>query len=58
MKIPLTEAEKSVIKDAATMIGEKPVTWAREVLVRLAERTLKSATSTNKKSPSKTGKRT
>lgn len=38
MKIPLTEAEKQQLQDAAESSGEKPVTWAREALLRAAKR--------------------
>lgn len=38
MKLPLTESEKEVIEEAARSDGEKPVTWARDVLLRAAKR--------------------
>ncbi len=38
MKIPLTEEEKGVIEHAANVNDAKPVTWAREVLLRAAKR--------------------
>lgn len=38
MKIPLTEAEKAVIQEAAGVDESKPVTWARDVLLRAAAR--------------------
>jgi hypothetical protein len=38
MKIPMTAAEKQLIESAAESRGAKPVTWAREVLVRAARR--------------------
>jgi hypothetical protein len=38
MKIPLTAAEKRLIESAAIAIQRKPVTWAREILVRAARR--------------------
>ena len=38
MKIPLTEEEKGMIEHAANGDGAKPVTWAREVLLRAANR--------------------
>jgi len=38
MKIPLTEGEKERIEQAATARGDKPVTWARDVLLRAAKR--------------------
>lgn len=41
MKIPLTEAEKQQIQAAAEADGEKPVTWARNALLRSAKRRIK-----------------
>ena len=38
MKIPLTAAEKAEIERAAQAGDDKPVTWAREVLLRAAKR--------------------
>lgn len=38
MKLPLTEAEKAEIQEAAELAGEKPVTWARETLLKAAKR--------------------
>jgi hypothetical protein len=38
MKIPLTAAEKRLIESAATAAQAKPVTWAREILTRIAAR--------------------
>jgi hypothetical protein len=38
MKIPLTEAEKQQIQAAAESDEAKPVTWARDVLLRAAKR--------------------
>ena len=38
MKIPLTADEKALIEEAAHTDEAKPVTWAREVLVRAAKR--------------------
>jgi len=38
MKIPLTADEKGEIMDAARFGNAKPVTWAREVLLRAAKR--------------------
>ncbi len=38
MKLPMTEREKSLVQDAADAVGEKPVTWARETLIRAAKR--------------------
>jgi len=41
MKIPLSEAEKQQIQSAAASGGDKPVTWARNALLRAAKRRLK-----------------
>jgi hypothetical protein len=41
MKIPLTDAEKRQIQAAAESDGEKPVTWARDTLIRVAKRRIK-----------------
>jgi hypothetical protein len=41
MKIPLSEAEKQQIQAAAESGGEKPVTWARNALLRAAKRRIK-----------------
>jgi hypothetical protein len=38
MKIPLTAEEKESIERAAQAGDNKPVTWAREVLLRAAKR--------------------
>lgn len=38
IRIPMTEAEKAAIHEAAESKGEKPITWAREVLLRAAKR--------------------
>jgi hypothetical protein len=38
MKIPLTDAEKHQILEAAGSGDEKPVTWARNVLLKAAKR--------------------
>ena len=38
IKIPLTPTEKALIRLAAQAGREKPVTWAREVLLRAAQR--------------------
>lgn len=38
MLIPLTDAEKQQIQSAAEADDAKPVTWAREVLLRAAKR--------------------
>jgi len=41
MKIPLTEAEKATIQEAADADGMKPVTWVREAALRAAKRRVK-----------------
>ena len=38
MKVPLTETEKDLIRSAAETDCVKPVTWARNVLLRAAKR--------------------
>lgn len=38
MKIPLTDAEKQTIEQAARTDDAKPVTWSRETLLRAAKR--------------------
>ncbi len=38
MKIPLADDEKELIERAAQARGAKPVTWARDVLLRAAKR--------------------
>ncbi len=38
--IPVTVAEKKQIQDAAGIDGAKPVTWARDTLLRSAKRKL------------------
>jgi hypothetical protein len=38
IKIPLTEADKVAIWEAAEVAKEKPVTWARNVLLKAAKR--------------------
>jgi hypothetical protein len=38
MKIPLTIADKRAIQRAADRDDERPVTWARNVLLRAAKR--------------------
>ena len=40
IKIPLSEAEKQQIQSAAESDDAKPVTWARDVLLRAAKRRL------------------
>lgn len=41
MKIPLTEAEKAEIQAAAQAGEVKPVTWARDILLRASRRKLR-----------------
>ena len=41
MKIPLTEMERQQIIVAAELDESKPVTWARETLLRIAKRRTK-----------------
>jgi hypothetical protein len=43
MRIPMTEAEKQAVEDGAGAAGEKPITWARETLLRAAKRGRKRA---------------
>jgi hypothetical protein len=38
MRIPMTEAEKAEIERAAQVDGGKPITWAREILLKAAKR--------------------
>jgi hypothetical protein len=38
MKIPLADGEKELIEKAAQADSAKPVTWARNVLLRAAKR--------------------
>ena len=38
MKIPLADDEKDLIERAAQASDAKPVTWARDVLLRAAKR--------------------
>ena len=38
MRIPMTDAEKEAIEAAAKAGRDKPITWAREVLLRAAKR--------------------
>jgi hypothetical protein len=38
IKIPLTEADKAAIWEAAEVAKEKPVTWSRNVLLKAAKR--------------------
>lgn len=41
MKIPLTAEEKGLIERAAESDDAKPVTWARDALLRAAHRRIK-----------------
>jgi hypothetical protein len=36
IRIPLTEAEKALIERCAESDGVKPITWARDAVLRLA----------------------
>jgi hypothetical protein len=36
--IPMTEDERALIQDAAEADEAKPITWARETLLRVAKR--------------------
>jgi hypothetical protein len=38
MKIPMTAAEKRLVESAAESGDAKPVTWARDVLLKAAQR--------------------
>ncbi len=38
MKIPLADDEKGLIEKAAQADGAKPVTWARDTLLKAAKR--------------------
>ena len=38
MKLPMTDAEKAQIEQAAQSKGAKPVTWARDTLLKAAKR--------------------
>lgn len=42
MKIPLSESEKDLIKNAAAADESKPVTWARDILIFAAKRRMKN----------------
>ncbi|MCA9125017.1 MAG: hypothetical protein H6822_19735 [Planctomycetaceae bacterium] len=41
MKLPMTEAEKELIRLAAEADDAKPVTWARDLLLKAAKRRVK-----------------
>ena len=43
MLIPLTAAERDSIRSAAKSDDAKPITWARDVLMRAAKRRAKKA---------------
>ena len=43
LRIPLTDAEREAIENAAQADGEKPITWAREAILRAAKRREKRA---------------
>lgn len=42
IKIPLTDEEKELIKSAAGIDDTKPVTWARNILIRAAKYRVKN----------------
>lgn len=42
MRLPLTEAEKALIDDAAEADEMKPVTWARDAVLKAATKRLKN----------------
>ncbi len=44
MKIPLNEGERQAIERAAGADDAKPVTWAREILLKAAKRRLTRST--------------
>ncbi len=54
MQIPMSEAEKAAISEYAEGIGEKPVTWARAVLLKAAQ---KKAASGERGSRTRTARR-
>ena len=43
IKIPLTPTEKGLIRSAAQSDDAKPVTWARDILLRAAKRRVKKS---------------
>ena len=43
IKIPLSEAEKELIKLAASVDDEKPVTWSRKIIMDAAKRRAKNS---------------
>ena len=43
LRIPLTDAEKALVEQLAKADGKKPVTWAREALLRVAMRKSRSS---------------
>ncbi len=38
MHIPMTDAEKAAVWEHAEALGVKPVTWARELMLKAAKR--------------------
>ena len=38
LRIPLTDAEREIVEGAAQIDGKKPVTWARDAILRAAKR--------------------
>lgn len=43
MKLPMTQADKELIQEAAELAGERPVPWAREAILRAAKRVIRQA---------------
>jgi hypothetical protein len=41
LRIPLTDAERKAVEGAAQGDGEKPITWARDAILRAAKRSQK-----------------
>ena len=38
LRVPLTDAERELVENAADADGEKPVTWSRNAILRAAKR--------------------
>lgn len=41
MKLPMSEAEKQEIRTAAEIVGQKPVTWSRDQLLKQARQIIR-----------------
>lgn len=41
IRIPLTNAEKAIIEQCAAAEGVKPITWARDALLKVAAKKLR-----------------